>query len=274
MSASTPDEQAFPWPDDLDVEALFAPLSPEEAFDVVLSETSAMLARVHDPIDAELWGSDMIAAVSGGGSGPRAESGTRPGGGSGGGDDLADAMRSLTELLVPAAEKTGSPESLALLRILGALGTPELREAAAVAAERMTAQGVADPDWAESIGSPEVRDCWFYSDASGQQESVSLSFAYGQTEHAVSVLIDHALGGRIKDAWVGDARELLAKTRAVAKRDPTLVFDMIDVSDARGRLERALAAGECPEQADQVEDVAAHRALLRVRLELLNRLAD
>jgi hypothetical protein len=181
-------------------------------------------------------------------------------------------MRSLTELLVPAAEKAGNPESLALLRILGALGTPELQAAAGAAADRMTANGVADPEWAESIGSPEVRECWFYTDASGKQESVSLSFAYGQRQHAVSVLIDHALGGRIKDAWVGDARELLAKTRAVAKRDPTLVFDMIDVADARGRLERAVAAGECPEQADQVEDVAAHRALLRARLELLNSL--
>lgn len=268
MSASTPDEQAFPWPDDLDVEALFAPLSPEEAFDVVLSETSAMLARVRDPIDAELWGSDMIAAVSGGGSGPRAESGARPGGG----DDLADAMRSLTELLVPAAEKAGSPESLALLRILGALGTQKLREAAAAAADRMTAQGVADPDWAGSIGSPEVRECWFYSDASGKQESVTLSFAYGSKRHAISVLIDHGLGGRIKDAWVGDALELLAKTRAVAKRDPTLVFDMIDLADARARLERAITAGECPEQPDQIEDVAAHRALLHARMEFLTSL--
>jgi hypothetical protein len=254
MSASTPDEQAFPWPDDLDVEALFAPLSPEEAFEVVLSETSAMLARVHDPIDAELWGSDMIAAVSGSG------------------DEPADPMRSLTELLVPVAEKSATPESLALLRILGALGTPALRAAATGAAERMSAQGVADPDWAASIGSPEARECWFYSDASGKQESVTLSFAYGSKRHAISVLIDHGRGGRIKDAWVGDALELLAKTRAVAKRDPTLIFDMIDLADARARLERAITAGECPEQPDQVEDVAAHRALLHARMEFLTSL--
>ena len=35
------------------------------------------------------------------------------------------------------------------------------------------------------------------------------------------------------------------------------------------RLEQAISAGECPEQPDQVDDVVAHRALLRARLDLL-----
>jgi hypothetical protein len=47
------------------------------------------------------------------------------------------------------------------------------------------------------------------------------------------------------------------------------VFEMIDAADARTRLERAIGAGECPEQPDQVDDVVAHRALLRARLKLL-----
>ena len=44
---------------------------------------------------------------------------------------------------------------------------------------------------------------------------------------------------------------------------------MIDAADAARRLERAISAGECAEQPDQVDDVVAHRALLRARLELL-----
>ena len=38
---------------------------------------------------------------------------------------------------------------------------------------------------------------------------------------------------------------------------------------SRLRLERAIRAGECPEQPDQVDGVVAHRALLRARLDLL-----
>ena len=40
-------------------------------------------------------------------------------------------------------------------------------------------------------------------------------------------------------------------------------------ADARLRLQRAISAGDCPEQPDQVDDVVAHRALLRARLDLL-----
>jgi hypothetical protein len=47
------------------------------------------------------------------------------------------------------------------------------------------------------------------------------------------------------------------------------VFEMIEAGDAFRRLGRAISAGECPEQPDQVDDVAAHRALLRARLDRL-----
>jgi hypothetical protein len=47
------------------------------------------------------------------------------------------------------------------------------------------------------------------------------------------------------------------------------VFETIDVADAGRRLARAVAAGECPEQPDQVDDVVAHRALVHARLALL-----
>ena len=48
-----------------------------------------------------------------------------------------------------------------------------------------------------------------------------------------------------------------------------VVFEMIGAAGARRRLEHAISAGECPEQPDQVDDVVAHRALLRARLDLL-----
>ena len=96
---------------DPDIAALFAPLRPAQASDVVLREAREVLAHLHKPIDAELWGSDIIGALSGGGPD---------------GADRPDVMAELTASLVPAAEESATPEALALLRILAAIGSAAL----------------------------------------------------------------------------------------------------------------------------------------------------
>jgi hypothetical protein len=247
---------------DPDIAALFAPLRPAQASDVVLREAREVLAHVHNPIDAELWGSDMIGALSGGGTGTGSA-------GSAGDTDATDVMTELTASLVPAAEESATPEALALLRILAAIGSPALKIAAAEAADRVNASGVTDPDWAAGIGSPTVGRCWHYSDVGGRQESITVSFGYGDAEHALSVLIDHGRGGKIKDAWVDSADGLLDKTWMAAENDPLVVFEPIDAADARTRLEKAVAAGECPGKPDEVDDLTGHRALLHARVTYL-----
>jgi hypothetical protein len=245
---------------DPDIAALFAPLRPAQASDVVLREAREVLAHLHKPVDAELWGSDIIGALSGGGAS-----------GVVGADGAAvpDIMAELTTSLVPAAEESATPEALALLRILAAIGSPALTAAAAEAAERVTASGVTDPDWAAAIGSPTVGKCWHYGDVGGRQESITVSFGYGDAEHALSVLIDHGQGGKIKDAWVDDAEGLLDKTWMAAENDPLIVFEPIEPADARTRLEKAVVAGECPGKPDEVDDLTAHRTLLRARVRYL-----
>ena len=79
------------------------------------------------------------------------------------------------------------------------------------------------------------------------------------------MLIDHGQGGKIKDVWVAKETGQLLATELAARNDPLVVFELIDADDARRRLEAALTAGECPEQPDQADDIAAHRALLRTR---------
>jgi hypothetical protein len=236
-----------------DIAELFAPLAPANAASVVLSEARQVLAHIHRPIDAELWGSDMIGALSGHATG---------------GDD-AGVMAELATSLVPAAERDGTPEALALLRILAAIGSPELQAAATHAARRVAGRGVPDQDWATEIGSPTVGQCWHYSDVGGRQESLTMSFGYGQAEHALSVLIDHGRGGKIKDAWVDDADGLLDKTWLAAENDPLIVFEEIQPADARARLARAVAAGESPTKPDETDDLTAHRALLHARARYL-----
>jgi hypothetical protein len=236
-----------------DIAELFASLAPANASSVVLSEARQVLAHIHRPIDAELWGSDMIGALSGHATG---------------GDD-AQVMAELATSLVPAAERDGTTEALALLRILAAIGSPELQAAAAHAARRVAGRGVPDQDWATVIGSPTVGQCWHYSDVGGRQESLTVSFGYGQAEHALSVLIDHGRGGKIKDAWVDDADGLLDKTWLAAENDPLIVFEEIQPADARERLARAVAAGESPTKPDETDDLTAHRALLHARARYL-----
>lgn len=233
-----------------DIAELFAPIEPSQALGVVLSEAQEVLTHVHEPVDAELWGSDMLGALS-----------------ASGGESAV--MAELTTSLVPAAEQTATPEALALLRIFGAIGSAELRSAATAAAERVASNGVREPEWATAIGSPTVGTCWHYSDIGGRQESVTMTFGYGESEHAMSVLIDHGNGGRMKDAWIGDATGLLDRTWLAAENDPLVVFEAIDAADARERLERAIGAGECPEKPDQADDLTAHRALIHARMRFL-----
>jgi hypothetical protein len=239
------------WMDDPDLEELFAPIEPANAFGVVLSEAHDVLAHIREPVDAELWGSDMIGALS-------ADAAAEP-----------EVMAALATSVVPAAEASGTPEALALLRIFGALGSPELRTAAAGAAQRLAAAGVPDPSWADAIGAPAVGTCWHYGDIGGRQESVTVTFGYGAAEHAMSVLIDHGKGGQLKDVWVGEAAGLLDKTFMAAESDPLVVFEAIGAADARERLARAIGAGESPEKPDQAADLTAHRAFLHARMRLL-----
>ena len=244
MSAEQP-------PADADLARLFAPVAVEATFAGVLAEATGVLGQIDDPVDAELWGSDLIGALAASAAGQAA------------------LTRALTETLVPAAEAAAAPEALALLRVLAALGAPGLRAAAGQAAARVSAGGVADPPWAAALGVPRAGDCWHYAAVGGRHESLTMTFCYGDRPHTVSVLIDHGRGGKIRDAWVAKGEGLRAETERAAHGDPLVVFETIDVADAGRRLARPAAAGECPEQPDQGDDVVAHRALVHARLALL-----
>ena len=69
-----------------DIASLFAPVAVEETFAGVLSEARDVLGQLDDPVDAELWVSDLIGALAASTAGP------------------ASLMKVLTASLVPAAE--------------------------------------------------------------------------------------------------------------------------------------------------------------------------
>lgn len=102
-----------------DVSRLFAPIAVEETFGGILSEAREVLGQLDDPVDAELWVSDLIGALASSAVGQ------------------ASLMDRLTGSLVPAAEAASTPEALALLRAFAAVGSPDLRAAAGQAADRV-----------------------------------------------------------------------------------------------------------------------------------------
>jgi hypothetical protein len=271
---------------DLDLDAVFGGSSPAETFAAVLTEARMVLGEISSPLDAELWGSDILAALGG----PKG--------------DGAIAI-------VPAAEAMGTVEALAILRVMAAVGWPELRSTATQAADRLAAAtreasgreasgreapgleapgleapgleapdleapdleapGLDEPPWGAVMGAPTVGECWRYGDDRGLQEAVTMSFGYEDEVHVVSLLLDHGCGGGIKDVWVGDAGDVLERTRAMADQDPAMIFEMISPADARVRALRAIAAGECPSQPGEIGNVSSTRAILRTRVALLPR---
>jgi uncharacterized protein YbjT (DUF2867 family) len=110
----------------------------------------------------------------------------------------------------------------------------------------------------------------------GVQYSVGVLFDYQGREHALMVLVDHELGGGIKDCWVCEgraAKEMRNTVAAAMAGEPETIFEDIDAGDVAELLGSALTNPRCPEQADQIEDVANHLYLVRARGEYVAQLA-
>jgi hypothetical protein len=173
--------------------------------------------------------------------------------------------------LVERAEREGSPDALGLLRVCAVFGPGSTRTLAADAAGRLSASGVADPDWAGQVGRPAPVSSWWYGDGDGHQESVGLLFEYPGGQHVIAVLLDHDLGGGIRDCWWADGPEaagLRERTAEMIESEPGATFRDLDPAAALEVLGPAVAAPRCAPEA-QAEDVAIGVELLRARLELL-----
>jgi len=228
------------------------PSTPEEVYAQVLAEAEESLATVDTPLDAELWGSEMLGILG------------LPG--------LAESVVEgvIADAIVPTALSAATPTALAILVVLSVLGSPRLSELAGAARRELLEAEVPEPAWAVGLGSPKVGPCWVSGDYFGEQESVAATFAYGRKRHALCVLIDYNLGGGIKDAYVsGKVPTLRRGMFELAQDNPITFCEEITPADAASRLREARRAPECPRLPDQVEDVTRTRALLRSRLELM-----
>jgi len=237
---------------------------PAEAIAAATASLLAGIAQARNPLAAEQVMCETFAAVEAG----------LP--------DDADEEERLQTLTMALGQVTGhaqelaSMDALALLRICSVLGPATSRAAASQGLPRLAAAGVADRPWAGRVGRPTMLRAWRYGDLLGAQSSVGVLFDYRGREHALMVLVDHLLGGGIKDCWVAEgrpAKEMRDTVAAAMASNPTTFFKDIDAAAVAGLLGSALTSPPCPEQEDQIEDVARYLYLVRARVEHVAELA-
>jgi Plasmid pRiA4b ORF-3-like protein len=229
-----------------------AGLLPDEAesFDGMLSWFTPLLEPGCDEIEAEMAGGGFIGELR------RAAP-----------DDVSVA-EVLTDV-VPQLARHPRREALAMARVLAAVGPPEVRPVAASVADKLAATGLTDMPWADKLGKPKPVRFFGYGDIFGDQQSVVSVFSYGKAQHAIVVLIDHLLGGGVKDCYLVEYTEALREEYRAAGRLPGLRFGDYDAGTAREMLESALARQPCPVEPDQIEDVWNCIDVLRARTDLL-----
>lgn len=171
--------------------------------------------------------------------------------------------------LIGLAEQAATRQALAVLRTLAVHGPQASRSPATAAADSLVAAGVAEPPFTGVLGRPTPHECFAYRDIFGHQAAIALTFGYGRRKHAVCVLIDHDLGGGVKDCWVTDqAAEIRKKYRSMGG-EAMAVFEDLSFADGLTRLQAALAADPCPEQLDQMRDTKTYLPILRQRVALV-----
>lgn len=224
--------------------------SAEELFDGVLQGWASLLRPGCGPLDAELSAAEFLGML-------RQMAGAA---------DLGEIVASLIE----DAMERRTPEAMAMVSALAAVGPGDVRSAASGAAARLAAAALTVPTWAAGLGRPSVGECFGYGDDFGEQETLGLCFSYGRERHVVGVLIDHVLGGGVKDCFISTRPDQVRARFRKAARQAGLAFEDYTPAHAASILARALAREPCPEQPDQVEDVGSYLDLLRSRLTLLS----
>ena len=191
-------------------------------------------------------------------------------------DEESEAVDALLSAVTVLAERDGSAAALALLRVLAVLAVPDVSEKAVAAAGRLADAGLPDRPWVRFLGRPRFLRAWRYGDRFGFQESVSVMFDYASREHVATVLIDHPLGSGVKDAWVAEgkrARRFRAMTAQQMAGNPDTFLEDLLMGQAHDLLSAALDIEPCPEQYDQIHDVACHLPLVVARVALLGAMA-
>jgi hypothetical protein len=248
---------AFPSAEDAQRDAVIARL-----FDGVLRSARSQLLKSDSPLAAEVWGSGLMAVWDGLPAGP---SGAGPFG-SGGGDPAT----SFTDALIRHATDLGTPDGLAVLCALAAVGPTRVATRARTAATAVEQAGVTAPAWVGVAGTAVPTEAWIGSDVYGDQEIVIVGFIYPAVPddhgHSICVLVDHTERGIAKDAYpAAPLAQTLARWRE-AEGDG-IGLRPASLPEVAARLADALVATDFANNADpEARTLVEMRALLASRL--------
>jgi hypothetical protein len=257
---TTPEESpAFASGDDAQRDAIIARL-----FDGVLRSARSQLLRADSPLAAEVWGSGLMAVWEGL---PAATGGNpfSPGG---------DTAASFVEALIRHAAELRTPDGMAVLCALAAVGPTRIATRARTAAAGLEQMGVPAPVWAGVAGTSVPTEAWIGSDIYGDQEIVIVGFAYpgvpDDPGHSICVLVDHTERGAARDAYpAAPLPQTLARWRE-AEGDG-IGLRPVSLAEVAARLADALVATDFGESRKPAEGrtLGEMRALLAGRLNTL-----
>ncbi len=177
----------------------------------------------------------------------------------------------LTELLTQLteyAQRQGSVGALSVLQAMQTVAPIELRPTFGAAIDQLQAAEVPNRGWAAQIGRPVPVRCWKTGDTSGAQDILTAIFGYGKSEHGVTILLDHQLGGGIKDCGVSDNPQLLWDRSIEFSQHPKMFFQELTWPEFQSLLQAALRVPACPIQPDQIQDVIRYFGLIQSRAQI------
>lgn len=253
----------FPSLEDAQREAVIARL-----FDGVLRSARSQLLRADSPLAAEVWGSGVMAVWDALPAGAGAANPFSFGG---------DTATSFTEALIRHAAELRTPDGMAVLCALAAVGPTRIATRARTAAAALEQAGIPAPAWAFVAGTSVPTEAWTGSDVYGDQEIVIVGFAYpgvpDDPGHSICVLVDHTERGAAKDAYpAAPLPQTLARWRE-AEGDG-IRLRPVSLADVAARLADALVAtdfagGSSDDGRADGRTLAEMRALLAGRLNTL-----
>lgn len=155
----------------------------------VVARGAHELLALDDPLEGEVWASSIMGTFY----------------------KVAGPLEARLELetrlwpaVIAAAEALRDAAGRAALEAIAEVGEPAMRLLARAAAGRLEREGVPAPRWASELGSAAFEGAWVLQDVFGDHEAYFATFRYpGREPHVVNALYDKALGGIIKDAFVG-----------------------------------------------------------------------
>lgn len=168
--------------------------------------------------------------------------------------------------LVDMAERNRKPEDAALLRLIAVLGSPAQKRRASRALGELTAAGIFPPEWAAEAGKATPLRAWRQYDMFGDEETITVSYRYHKTEHALAVEIDMTALPAISDVHVMTETDDLVDELASAAR-PFEVLEEISLEEARLRLESAV--GRSDHYAARSSTVIRNLPIVRARFRRL-----